>query len=282
VNEECRIRAFSTPEAGSVEEVELFDLILAVVALIAFGLAILGTSVVTEGTPMDGLISYFDLVICLMFLTDFARQLLRSERPWHYLRTWGWFDLVSSIPIVVFTGLPGPDWLGGAARGLRIVRLVRVLRAVRSVRLLYTIGRRDPAVAMFAALVLAGIVTFTGCCMGVLWAESRPTAGEAVTDDGRLDSAEEVLWWAVVTSSTVGYGDYAPSTAAGRAFAVGLMLVGIGSFATLTSAFGVLVGRVRSRGHDPMLELITRMDRLESALERVESELRQRSDRERP
>lgn len=272
----------STPEAGSVEEVELFDLILAVVALIAFGLAILGTSVVTEGTPMDGLISYFDLVICLMFLTDFARQLLRSERPWHYLRTWGWFDLVSSIPIVVFTGLPGPDWLGGAARGLRIVRLVRVLRAVRSVRLLYTIGRRDPAVAMFAALVLAGIVTFTGCCMGVLWAESRPTAGEAVTDDGRLDSAEEVLWWAVVTSSTVGYGDYAPSTAAGRAFAVGLMLVGIGSFATLTSAFGVLVGRVRSRGHDPMLELITRMDRLESALERVESELRQRSDRERP
>jgi voltage-gated potassium channel len=49
----------------------------------------------------------------------------------------------------------------------------------------------------------------------------------------------------VVTCSTVGYGDAAPVTSAGRIFAVGLMLVGIGAFGTVTSTLGIFIGRLR-------------------------------------
>lgn len=260
----------STPSGG--ECIDLSDLFMSVLALVAFALAVIRVAVVEDHSAMADLIEYLDLGICVVFFGDFVRQVIRAEDRWRYLRTWGWFDLLSSVPAI----LVGGEVLGGAARTLRLARLARVLRAIRSIRILLRIGRRDPSVAVLAGLLLAGIVTFTGCCMGVLWAESRPIAAEffePAKEEGRLNTAEKVLWWAVVTSSTVGYGDYAPVTNAGRGFAVGLMVVGIGGFATLTSAFGVMIGRVRRRGRDPQDEVIERLDRLEATLARLERHL---------
>ena len=77
-----------------------------------------------------------------------------------------------------------------------------------------------------------------GSCIGVLWAETRPDLPPEIKSKVTLDTADEILWWAVVTCSTVGYGDAAPVTSAGRIFAVGLMLVGIGAFGTVTSTLG--------------------------------------------
>ena len=54
-----------------------------------------------------------------------------------------------------------------------MARLIRVLRAVRSIRILYSVGRRDPSVAVLAGMLLSGIVLFIGSCLGVLWAETR-------------------------------------------------------------------------------------------------------------
>jgi voltage-gated potassium channel len=276
----------------TTEDIDLFDLVMAVLAVVALVLAGLQLSpLAPPDSELSRLLDDLDLGVCLMFLADFVRSVIRAPDRWRYLRGWGIFDLISAIPVMAVG-----QGLGGVARGLRLVRLIRVLRAIRSVRILVRIGRRDPSVALLAGLILSGIVLFIGCCIGVLWAEGRPRVVEpamvsdatgvdaadvtlvgeiddADEDDHRLDTADEVLWWAVVTSATVGYGDYYPETNAGRAFAVGLMIVGIGAFATLTSTFGVLVGRVRRRGRDPIDEMIDRLQRLEDTLERLERRL---------
>ena len=46
---------------------------------------------------------------------------------------------------------------------------------------------------------------------------------------------EEALWWTIVTMTTVGYGDYVPTTTSGRLLAVVLMFLGVGLFGVLTS-----------------------------------------------
>jgi voltage-gated potassium channel len=63
--------------------------------------------------------------------------------------------------------------------------------------------------------------------LAVLDAESR-NAGANITTYG------DALWWAAVTTTTVGYGDYYPVTTEGRLVAVGLMIVGIGLIGTAT------------------------------------------------
>ena len=122
-------------------------------------------------------------------------------------------------------------------------------------------------------LLLMGIIVFVGSCIGVLWAETRPGLSEEVRSSVTLDTAGDILWWAVVTSSTVGYGDTSPVTVMGRVFAFGLMLVGIGAFATLTSTLGVLISRLRRRGRDPMDDMLARLDRIETTLDRLERRL---------
>ena len=159
---------------------------------------------------------------------------------------------------------------------LRLARLLRLLRAIRSIRILYLVGRKDRSMGILAGLFLVGILLFMGSCIGVLWAEEQDPAS-------KLNTAENVLWWAVVTSSTVGYGELYPVTNAGRGFAVVLMVVGIGAFATLTSAFGVLVGRVRQSRVGGGAELLKRtaidavdvdmLDRIEATMARLEAKL---------
>ncbi len=254
------------------EELQVTDLFLAVLAVVAMTISMLRlTDVVTEDSEIASLLGYLDLGICVLFLADFFRMLARAERPWRYLFTWGLFDLVSSIPTILVTGAPGE-----LVRMLRLARLVRILRAIRSIRILYLVGRKDRSMGILAGLFLVGILLFMGSCIGVLWAEEQDPAS-------KLNTAENVLWWAVVTSSTVGYGELYPVTNAGRGFAVVLMVVGIGAFATLTSAFGVLVGRVRQSrvpgidnappapGRDASGS--ERLQRIEEAMARLEAKI---------
>jgi voltage-gated potassium channel len=55
-------------------------------------------------------------------------------------------------------------------------------------------------------------------------------------ETGNIKTAEDALWWAVTTITTVGYGDRYPTTTEGRLVAVGLMAVGVGLFGTLSGA----------------------------------------------
>ena len=66
--------------------------------------------------------------------------------------------------------------------------------------------------------------------------------------NSELDSFSDSLWWAVVTVTTVGYGDVAPETQIGRAFAYVLMIGGIGIFGAITANFASIL--VRKDGTD--------------------------------
>lgn len=201
-------------EAGqSSQSYLLFTLILSVIAIIALAAEV----VIRPSAEVRSILRYTDLAICLLFFADFLIQLYQAESRLKYLGTWGWLDLLSSVPLVGvfrFGRLP------------RVVRIFRVLRGIKSARILTAmiLGRR--AQSAFLAAVLVSIVLFTMGAISVLHFEDTPEAN--------IKSPEDAMWWAVVTLTTVGYGDRYPVTGEGRVVAAVLMIAGVGLFGTLS------------------------------------------------
>ena len=187
-------------------------------ALCAWALLLLGaSSVVHWSESTRAILSYADNTICLLFFVDFANSLFRAPSKWHYLRTWGWIDLLSSIPTIDALRL---------GRAARIMRILRVLRGVKSARAMahFLVGRR--AESAFLASVLLTLLLVVCCSIAVL--EFEVPAG------GNIASGEDAMWWAVSTMTTVGYGDRFPITSEGRIVAIFLMASGVGLFGTMS------------------------------------------------
>lgn len=243
----------NSPEIpADAEELSAYDLFVSVAALIS--LVVVGyREMVPSPSEVAELLDLFDLAFCLVFFLDFVRNTIRAPDRKRYLRGWGIFDLASSIPVIE------------AFRILRIVRLVRIFRALRSIRILYIVARKNRPAAIFVAGLTLTIGLFVGICVAVLELESTAPGANLLT-------AHDVLWWAVVTSSTVGYGNEYPVTAEGRLLAGILMFVGIGLFAT---ASGAIAGMgIRSLNHPSDEPDIHRELRaLRESIGRIESHL---------
>jgi voltage-gated potassium channel len=120
---------------------------------------------------------------------------------------------------------------------------------------------RGAAIVIAAATI--SITVATGILMTVLDRDNYPTIGSG-------------LWWAVQTTTTVGYGDNVPTTVAGRLLAAFVMLVGIGFLTVITAAItSTFVARSRreqrrSDADTPTSEQLRQIDR---RLERIEAHL---------
>jgi len=203
-----------TTSAGTRSSYQLFML-----ALCAIALAFLA---VQSSPSLDGesraILEYADFAICILFFIDFVYSFATAPDRLKYMRTWGWIDLVSSIPVV------GPLRLG---RAVRIVRILRVLRGVRSARLIVQIVMTNRTQSAFLGAVTLALLLIVCSSIAVLQFENAPTSN--------IHTGGDALWWAVTTMSTVGYGDFYPVTTEGRIVAVFLMAGGIGVFGTFSA-----------------------------------------------
>jgi voltage-gated potassium channel len=158
-----------------------------------------------------------DYGICVVFFIDFLHQLITAKNKWQYLK-WGWIDLVSSIPMADFLQ---------AGRLVRIMRIIRILRAFRSIShvLKYIFANRIRGTFTSVSVVAIGMVIFSA--IAILQVETEP--------ESNIRTAEDSIWWAYVTITTVGYGDRFPVTTLGRMIAAALMTIGVGLFGTFTA-----------------------------------------------
>lgn len=165
-----------------------------------------------------------DLAIVLVFAADWIIELRRAERR----RAWiaaHWYEVLGMIPLYfeAFAVLRVAQVLR-LARVLRILRAFTALRRVRSLHVLDVLINRHKL--LHTTIVSAVVVV---ALAAVVWGLERDT-NPAFTDFG------DALWWAIVTTTTVGYGDITPHTGMARIVATGLMLMGIGLIAALASS----------------------------------------------
>jgi voltage-gated potassium channel len=196
---------------------QTFDLFIAVTAIIV--LALLSWRMFLDpNSETVHLIDMVDLGICFIFFGDFIRQLVTAPTKWKYLVTWGPIDLAASIPAVQ------------AMRWARVMRVIVIIRALKSMHAIVHTFRSNRRSAIVIASFLVAEVVIIGSCFAVLHFESQDSSAN-------LTNAADVLWWSIVTMSTVGYGDFYPVTVGGRFMAVLLMVCGIGLFAMLAGVF---------------------------------------------
>jgi voltage-gated potassium channel len=223
------------------------DTLLAAALLTIPAIAIEQSSV---GQPWDTIATVLNWTIWLAFVTEIALMLSAVDDRGRWLR-----DNPLDVAIVLLT----PPFLPAslqAARVFRLLRLVRLLKlAVLTRRLLSTEGIRDAAVLALLS-VLGGGAAF------------------AAIEHGHQDepvSAWDGVWWAITTVTTVGYGDFSPKTAGGRAVAIVVMLIGIGFVAILTAAAAERFMRSREAEVE-RAELRERLDEVLRRLDRMERE----------
>jgi voltage-gated potassium channel len=122
-------------------------------------------------------------------------------------------DLLSSIPTINIA-----RW----GRAARLARLLRVLRGVRATKILGALALARRAESAFLAVALVAILLLVAASISILQVET--------VDGSNIKTADDALWWALTTITTVGYGDRYPVTPEGRFIAGVLMCAGVGLF----------------------------------------------------
>jgi voltage-gated potassium channel len=150
-----------------------------------------------------------------VFTVEYGLRVLVARPRRAFVFSWmGLVDLVAILPAY----LPG----GVDLRSLRVVRLIRALKLVRHSRAIeryrraFVAIRSELAVFLSACLVL---VYFASVGIYYFEREAQPEA---------FASVFHAMWWAIVTLTTLGYGDVVPITAGGRLFTTAILFVGLG------------------------------------------------------
>jgi voltage-gated potassium channel len=159
------------------------------------------------------LLEIYDNVICAILLVDFGLTLYRSpSRSTYFFKERGWLDLLGSVPSLVVFRL---TVLLRLARLSRLARINRILRAQNQRELLQDVLRNRGQYVVFVTLIL-GMLVLSLSVVIILQFESQ-------SPDANITTGGHALWWAVVTITTVGYGDKYPVTAGGRLVALRIM-----------------------------------------------------------
>ncbi len=199
-----------------------------------------------------------DNAICVVFLADFSHKLWTARSSAHYFVTWGWLDLLSSLPMIAAL-----RW-GRAARALRVIR---VIRAARSSRDILAYVRSNRARSAFLGVLLVCIVTVSFGSIAI-WQVERGVPGSNIHNGG------DALWWVFVTLTTVGYGEFYPVTGAGRLVAAFVMVMGLGILSSFTGFIATwFVEEDAVADNIRMQDLQVEMTRLRQAIERLQPEL---------
>jgi voltage-gated potassium channel len=191
-----------------------------------------------------------DWIIWLVFLAEVAVLLAVSSDRRAWIR-----EHPLDVAIVVLT----PPFVSGLVQSVRLLRLLRLVRLLR------------------LAQLARGVFSLAGVRYAAVLAVLTAIAGAEAFASIEKVSRATGLYWAVSTMTTVGYGDLAPKTGAGRVIAMIVMLVGIGFVAIVTGAVAQrFIAPAEEAAQMSRDELQDKLDALSRHLERIEAILAER------
>jgi len=223
------------------------------IPMIIFGILVLPVLYIqlTSTSPLLRLIAFaIDILIWLAFVVEFVSMISITKDKKNYVKT-NWLNLA----IILLTP-PLPLRALAGLEGLRIIRVLRVLRVF------VVLGRGTKGFKKFYAknsinyvLYLTVILVFICGFIFSLFEKGK--------------SFFDGIWWAIETVSTVGYGDIAPLTPAGRALGIVLIFLGIGFMSMLTAAISAYF--VEKDSNREMKQILEKLDSLSKEIEQLKN-----------
>lgn len=199
----------------------LYDIFIVALAIITIVILII-QSTQNLSIEQDEIINCVDTIILIIFALDYLVRIVCAKNKWLFFKK-NIPDLLSIIPF---------------AQAFQAIRILRVFRVFKFLKLskLARLGRTARLISVSAKLnnkaseflktnnfIYVAYITLGSILFG--------TIGISFTENLSFGDA---LWWSIVTTTTVGYGDISPKTALGKIIAVILMIIGIGFLGMLT------------------------------------------------
>lgn len=172
---------------------------------------------------------YFDIlewVLTIFFTFEYIARILTVKRPTGYIFSFfGIVDLLSILPTYIAFFMVGAQPLM-IIRTLRLLRIFRVLKLVKFLKEASILGAALRASRYKVTVFLLALVSIVIIMGTVMYIIEPQEAG--------FTSIPESIYWAIVTLTTVGYGDISPTTPLGKAFASLIMILGYAIIAVPT------------------------------------------------
>lgn len=208
----------------------LFDIVL-IVTILASVLVVMLDSVESIVARHGFALHLLEWVFTVLFTIEYAARLASVHSKRRYaLSFFGIVDLLSIIPTYLSLILYDTRFLV-IIRVLRVLRIFRVLKLVRFLGEAHTLGRALAASRYRIVVFLITVLTLVVILGSFMYLIEGPAAG--------FTSIPVAVYWAVVTLTTVGFGDITPITAVGQFLAAVIMLLGYGLIAVPTGIVGV-------------------------------------------
>lgn len=202
-----------------------FDIFLIVTILLSV-LIVIADSINVFHQRYDLLLTRAEWLFTILFTLEYIARLYCAPHPWRYAKSfYGVIDFLSIIPTYIALIFPAAHY-ALIVRLLRVMRLFRVLRLLRystdANLLLRSIwqSRRRIQIFLFTVVIIATIV---GSMMYLIEGQ-----------DSGFTSIPQSIYWAIVTITTVGYGDIVPLTYGGKVLASLAMVIGYSIIAVPT------------------------------------------------
>ncbi len=234
----------SNTRAGRAFDLALLATILTSVAVVMLD------SLDGLATDRTGLFPALEWLFTVLFTLEYLARLSCVRRPQRYARSFfGIVDLLAVLPTYLALFIPGLQALIDV-RVLRLLRVFRILKLTAYIREYRMLGRALRASAKKILVFIITVLLIVVLLGTVMYVVEGPENG--------FTSIPVSIYWAIITITTVGFGDIAPQTAAGRAIASCIMLLGWGILAVPTGIvtaemaaerFGVVTRPRATAGH---------------------------------
>ena len=235
---------------------KLFDVAL-LLAIVASVVVVMLDSVQSISAEHRTLLYSLEWMFTILFTVEYVLRLYCVERPVRYARSFfGVIDVLSVLPTYLSLVLAGSQQLI-VIRVLRLLRIFRVFKLARYLGhaniLLSAMKSSTPKIIVFLGTVIS-IVVVVGTAMFMI---------EGNLEGSEFDSIPQSMYWAIVTVTTVGYGDISPISVPGKILASCLMILGYAIIAVPTGIVSAELvqyrGRITTRscpsclepGHEP-------------------------------
>lgn len=204
---------------------KLFDIIL-IFAILGSLIVVMLDSVSNIHLKYEDQLQGIEWFFTFIFTIEYIARVYSSEKPWQYIFSfYGIIDLLSTLPTYLAFFIPGGETLL-ILRVFRLMRIFRILKLGHYVQgsqiLLASLLENRGKIIAFLSTVLT-VVIFIGTLMYIIEGS-----------ENGFTSIPRSIYWAIVTVTTVGFGDISPQTNVGQFLASLLMLIGYSIIAVPT------------------------------------------------
>ncbi|KAA3633624.1 MAG: ion transporter [Calditrichaeota bacterium] len=217
---------------------QLFDIIL-ITAIALSVIIVMLDSVESLHDRYGDIFYYMEWFFTILFTVEYLIRIYAVQKPSSYIFSFfGLIDLIAVLPTYLSILFPGYHYL-------LVIRVLRVLRVFRILKLITFIGQAQMLkealrssrhkIIVFLFTVLSSVIVLGSLMYIIEGAKSGFT------------SIPKSIYWAIVTLTTVGYGDISPQTELGQMLAAVIMILGYGIIAVPTGIVTVELSKVEHR-----------------------------------